>query len=102
MKIYIDSEYHCHTTNPDGIFREVEIPYFDGKCDTFVEGFCYDDSKGYARIYPWKPYSELDAAQREYEQHLISEYEAELSELRENSVSVAELEAAYAEGVNSV
>jgi hypothetical protein len=39
MKVYIDSEYRCHTTNPDGNFREVEHPYFDGKCQTFIEGY---------------------------------------------------------------
>ena len=25
--IYIDSEYRCHTTNPDGTFREVETDF---------------------------------------------------------------------------
>lgn len=74
MKIYVDSNFHCHTTNPDGTYREVETDFFNGKCAAFVEGFCYDDSKGYVQIYPWKPYSELDAAQREYEQQLLAKY----------------------------
>lgn len=81
MKVYIDSEYHCHTTNPDGIFREVEHPFFDNKCQAFVEGFCYDDSDGYVLIYPWKPYSELDTAQREYERQLLADYESALAEI---------------------
>lgn len=72
--VYIDSEYHCHTTNPDGTYREVEHPFFNNRCDAFVEGYCYDDSEGYVKIYPWKPYEELDAAQREYEKQLLSEY----------------------------
>lgn len=81
MKIYIDSEYRCHTANPDGVFREVETQFFVGKCQTYVEGFCYDDSKGYIQIYPWKPHSELDTAQREYERQLLAEYEAALAEI---------------------
>lgn len=81
--IYIDSEYKCHTIN-DGTMTAVETGFFDGKCDTFVEGYCYDDRNGYVTIYPWKPYSELDAAQAQYERDR------------------AELQAAYQEGVNSV
>lgn len=83
MKIYIDSEYHCHTTNIDNICREAEVPFFDGKGKTFVEGYCYDDSEGYVKRYPWKPYNELAAAQAQYEADL------------------AAAAAAYQEGVNS-
>ena len=81
MIVYIDSEYHCHTTNPDGTYREVEAERFDGKCETYIEGHCYDDSKGYVQMYPWKPFSELDAAQREYERQLLAEYEKALAEI---------------------
>lgn len=45
----------------------------------------------------WKPYSELDAAQREYERRLLEEYEAALAE----SVPLSDLNAAYQEGVNA-
>lgn len=81
MKVYIDSEYRCHTTNPDGTFREVDEAFFDDKCQTFIEGYCYDDSKGYAQVYPWRPYPELDSAQRVYEKQLLSEYEKALAEI---------------------
>ena len=81
MKIYVDAESKCHKTNPDGAFREVDHPFFDGKCDGFIEGFCYVDSDGNVYIYPWKPYSEMDAAQRQYEQKLISDYESALAEI---------------------
>ena len=84
MKLYIDSEYRCHTANPDGMFREVETDFFDGKCRTFIEGYCYDDSKGYVQIYPFKPYDRLAAAQTQYEADL------------------AEAAKAYQEGVDSV
>ena len=94
--IYIDSEYKCHITD-DGTMTAVETDAFDGKCDTYIEGYCYDTSKGYIAVYPWKAYDELDSAQREYERQLIAEYEATLAE----SVPLYELEAAYQEGVNS-
>lgn len=93
--IYIDSEYRCHTTNPDGSFREIETDFFDGKCTTFIEGYRFVPSgENWTRsdgvvfhgemIAPFKPYSELEAAQRQYE--------ADQTELLE----------AYQEGVNSV
>lgn len=94
--IYIDSDYRCHVTN-DGTMTAVETDFFDGKCDTFVEGYCYDTRNGYVQIYPVKPFGELDAAQREYERKLLEEYEAALAE----SVPLSALEAAYREGVNS-
>ena len=79
MKVYVDSEKRCHTTNTDGDFREVEVKGFDGKCQTFIEGYCCDDSNGYAQIYPWKDYDELDAAQREYERQKLADAENALA-----------------------
>ena len=95
MKIYIDSNYRCHTTNPDGAYREIETDFFNGKCDTFIEGYIFvpigesltspDGTVihgGY--VAPWKPYSELDAAQREYERQLLAEYAEALKTLGVN------------------
>ena len=81
MKVYIDSDFHCHVSNPEGLFREVEDEFFDGKCQTFIEGYCYNDSNGYVQIYPWKPDDELDAAQRAYERQMLAEYESALTEI---------------------
>ena len=103
--IYIDSEYKCHVTD-DGTMTAVETAFFDGKCDTFIEGYRFVPSgKSWTRedgvvfqgemISPWKDYADLDAVQREYERQL-------LKELQENSILVADLESAYQEGVNSV
>lgn len=100
MKNYIDSEFKCHTTNPDGIFREVMLSenariFFAGKCTTFIEGYrlklssetwIREDGKvfyGGEMLAPWKPYNELAAAQAQYEADL------------------AAADAAYQEGVNS-
>lgn len=78
--IYIDTENKCHIYN-DGTMTAVETDFFDGKCDAFVEGYrCIPGEM----ISPWKPYGELDAAQRQYE------------------LDRASLEEAYREGVNSL
>ena len=84
--IYIDSDYRCHPVN-DGTMTAVETDFFDGKCEQFVEGYCYDTRNGYVQIYPFLPFGELDSAQREYEKQLLSQYEAFLDELyREVSI----------------
>ena len=78
--IYIDLDFKCHTTN-DGTMQEAQTDYFDGKCVEFIEGYrlvpsdCEwqrEDGTIFTgeMIAPWKPYSELDAAQRKYEQEL--------------------------------
>lgn len=92
--IYIDSAYRCHTVN-DGTMTAVETEFFDGKCQTFIEGYCFipsgqtwirEDGAAFTgeMVTPWKPYEELAAAQAQYERDR------------------AELQAAYQEGVNSV
>jgi len=78
--IYIDSDFQCYPTN-DGTLRAIETDFFDGKCDTFVYGYRYDDSNGYIQIYPCRSFSELDRAQRAYEKQLLEECTAELAEL---------------------
>lgn len=86
MKIYVDSQNRCHPTNLDGSFREVETDFFNGKCQEFVLGYCYHELDGCIQIYPWKDYSELDAAQREYEREQLADMKAalELLEVRLN------------------
>ena len=78
--IYVDSNGHCHRID-DGTMTAVETDFFIGKCDTWVEGYCYDTSKGYTQIYPWKPLAELDSAQREYEREMLADYESALAEI---------------------
>lgn len=92
--IYIDSDFKCRVAN-DGTMRMVETDFFDGKCDTFVEGYRFVPTgeswtrsdgmvfSGAPLIVHWKPLDELEAAQAQYE--------------RDNE----ELQAAYQEGVNS-
>lgn len=89
--IYIDFDFKCHTIN-DGTMTAVETDFFEGKCDTFIEGYrfvpfgeTWTRSDGVVfhgeMITPWKPYDELDAAQRIYERQLIAEYESALAEI---------------------
>ena len=40
MKIYIDNNYKCHVSN-DGTMREFDVPFFDGKCPAFIDGYRY-------------------------------------------------------------
>ena len=87
--VYIDSDFKCHTSN-DGTLTPVETDFFDGKCDAFLEGYRYipagdswTRSDGVVfhgeMIAPWKPYSELDAAQRQYERELLADAENALA-----------------------
>lgn len=89
--IYIDSDFKCHTARVDTM-TAVETNFFDGKCDTFVQGYrfiplgeIWTRSDGAVfhgeMIAPWKPYSELDAAQRDYERALIVDMQQALNKL---------------------
>lgn len=109
MKIYIDSDCKCHVTN-DGTMQAVETDFFDGKCDAFIEGYrivpageSWTRSDGSVfvgeMIAPWKPYSELDSTQRQYEQVKLAQYETENIELKAQQ---NELVTSYNEGVNSI
>ena len=91
MKVYIDFEHKCHAVN-DGFMTEVEDEFFDDKSAVFIDGYCYDDSNGYVHIYPWKPYSELYAAQREYERQKLIQLETYQNDLNTS----------YNEGINSI
>ena len=81
MKIYIDDDFRCHATNPGNDFREFEVSFFDGKCLAFIEGYRFiptgescisEDGAVFTgeTIVPWKPYDELDQAQRQHEREL--------------------------------
>lgn len=78
--IYLDTAFKCHVSN-DGTMTEVQTDFFDGKCDAFIEGYRFvPQGESWTRedgtvftgemIAPWKPYSELDQVQREYEREL--------------------------------
>ena len=78
MIVYVDKEHKCHVFN-DGTMTPAENYFFDGKCQSFIEGYCYDDSDGHVQVYPWKPYAELYAAQQAYEREKLADAENALA-----------------------
>ncbi len=91
--IYLDSDFKCHISGDDTM-TAVETAAFDGKCDTYIEGYRFvpsgqvwvrEDGAVFAgeMVAPWKPWGELEEAQREYERQLVAEYEAALQEIEE-------------------
>ena len=88
MTIYIDNDYKCSLSD-DGTMREFDVPFFDGKCAAFIEGYRYVPSgeswtRADGEIFagemtaPWKPYDQLYKAQLEYE---LEQYKAALTEI---------------------
>ena len=91
--IYLDADFCCHVAPGNGR-TPVETHAFDGKCDTYIEGYRFvpgektwvrEDGVEFAgeMIAPWKPWQVLEEAQREYERQLVAEYEAALQEIEE-------------------
>lgn len=80
--IYIDSDYCCHATNVDGTLRPIETAIFDGKCDTYIEGYRFVPSgESWTRsdgvvfagemVAPCKDLDLLVAYQEQYEKDLV-------------------------------
>lgn len=97
--IYLDVDFRCHVAPGNGL-TPVETADFDGKCDTYIEGYRFvPGGKTWVRedgmefsgemVAPWKPWQVLEEAQREYERQLVAEYEAALSEI-ETALGVTE------------
>lgn len=91
--IYLDPDYKCHLTD-DGTMTAVETDFFDGKCDAYIEGYRFVPAgESWTRedgtvfrgemAAPWRPWQELDEAQREYERELLRQYEQALAEIEE-------------------
>ena len=91
MTIYIDGDYKCYNTD-DGTRRAFDVPFFDGKCAEFVEGYRYVPAgESWTRadgevfrgemISPWKDLGEAYAAQTAYLERQNAQYEAALTEI---------------------
>ena len=100
--IYIDTDYKCHIAD-GGKMAAVETDFFDGKCQEYIEGYRFVPSgQTWTRsdgvtfrgkmVAPWKPWEELDAAQREYEREQYQAMTAQLAAMDEE----------YQKGVNSL
>lgn len=83
MTVYIDELGHCHAENADGR-QAVEDEFFAVRAPEAIEGYmCTLGVSGERMIAPWQPWEQLDAAQRAYEQNLITQYEAALSAIEQ-------------------
>lgn len=91
MTIYIDNDYRCHISNPDGTLTAVETDAFDGKCPAYIEGYRYIPAGeswtrpdgvvfGGEMIAPWRDWRTLDVAQRDYEREQYAAMAAELAD----------------------
>lgn len=102
MTIYIDTDCKCHVAST-GKMIAVETDAFEGKCPAYIEGYRFVPSgQRWTRpdgtvfqgemIAPWKPWDELDAAQRAWEREQYETLTAQLATLDEE----------YTKGVNSL
>ena len=105
QKIYLDSNFKCHTSSTEGL-TEIETHAFDGKCNVYIQGYRFIPAgQTWTRadgvvftgemIAPWKPWTELDAAQREYERE---QYQTVVAQNAEYESTLTEIETAL--GVN--
>ena len=94
MKIYIDSDFRCHTI-PDENLREFDVPFFDDKCATLIEGYRY--------VPPGESWIREDGEVFKGEMITPAVDDASVWKLQEQyEAMVAETAAAYQEGVNAV
>ena len=81
--IYIDSDFKCHVTD-DGTMTAVATEFFDGKCDTFIEGYRFvppgeswtrADGKVFhgEMITPWKDRLSMRKIGQNWPQHIRKE-----------------------------
>ena len=93
MTIYIDNDFKCHVSDPDGTMTAVEADFFDGKCDAYIEGYRFVPAGSVwtrpdgvvfhgEMVAPWKDWWQLDEAQRGYEKEQYTAMEAELADAR--------------------
>lgn len=91
MTIYIDKDFKCHLTN-DGTMTAVGTDAFDGKCDTYIEGYRFvpsgetwtrEDGQVFTgeMISPWVDWTTLDAAQRVYEREQLAALQAQNADM---------------------
>ena len=104
MKLYLDADFRCHLSGGAGM-TEIDTELFDGKCPAYIEGYRYvppgerwvrEDGVAFRgeMITPWKPWEELDDAQRDYERQqlvaLAAENEALVADMAQMVEEVCE------------
>ena len=100
MRIYLDEGFHCHVAPGEGL-TVAETDFFEGKAPEVVAGYRYipagkrwvrEDGRVFSgeMAAPWKPWAELDAAQRAYERERAAALEAQNDELVEAMAAMVE------------
>ena len=100
MKLYLDADFRCHLSGGAGM-TEMDTELFDGKCPAYIEGYRFvPGGETWVRedgvvfrgemIAPWKPWGELDDAQREYERQQLEEANAQNAQLLETMAAMVE------------
>nr|DAO45776.1 MAG TPA: hypothetical protein [Caudoviricetes sp.] len=108
--IYLDADFRCHVAPGNGL-TPVETAVFDDKCDAYIEGYRFvPGGKTWIRedgveftgemIAPWKPWGELDAAQREYEREQYQDLTTQNAELLDAMASM--VDDVYAQDVSEI
>lgn len=95
MLVYIDKDFRCHPDYAEG-FRGFDVPFFEGKCRRFIEGYRYvppgemwqreDGAEFHGEMTaPAEDFTVLSAAQQLYERVMpeLSELKAKLETLRD-------------------
>lgn len=83
MTVYVDKNYRCHAENEDGR-QAIDDEFFDNRAPSVIEGYlCVIGEHNERMIAPWKPLSELDVIQREYDQNLLAQYEQALTAIEQ-------------------
>lgn len=91
MEVYINDDYKCNVSY-NGTMTTVDTDFFDGKCDAYIEGYRFvpsgctwtrSDGEVFhgEMVAPWKPWRELDNAQRQYEREQLESVRIENEEL---------------------
>lgn len=103
MTIYVDADFKCHISNPEGVLTAIETDVFNGKCQTYIEGYRFVPSgQTWTRpdgttfsgemIAPWKDWKKLDDAQRKYvQEQRIAELEAQNETLMQCLLEMSEV-----------
>lgn len=91
MTIWIDKDYKCHAAPGEGL-REFDVPFFNNKCEEFVEGYRYvpegeewtrEDGMTFAgeMITPWVDYRDLLVYQAAYLEEQLADADGALEVL---------------------
>ena len=103
MKIYIDSDYKCHTSLADGL-TAVETDAFEDKCSRYIQGYRFvpageswtrEDGHTFTgeMIAPWRDYAILAVLQAIYEEEqakAVEEIAALVEEVYNSDLEVIE------------